>query len=1064
MRPTMRQTITSIITPIIVLQYRSLAISQIDHCRLKVCDLAHQSQLAYGLRRVQISVLKKITSSHLHIAYIISYKMADIVSVAEILKVLRKYMSDIHQGKKYQPRSYECERCLDKPIVPDKQVIDHVFAVHRNKNRFEKYKIDKKNDLLHCICSLEFKGDQVIDFLAHLWKCKLSKKKRVSLAIATRLRQFAEANGLQPPTSHQEQVRLVAPAQQDLSQPSTSRQRPVPALSRDPSLYYSLKRILTSPVNSTTTEKTMIKEFVDTMKELTCTLFRDTGVGLERTPRFCIPCNKKREDDAKQIDAENWRDHYVGFYLGYHQIWTHTCVHHKKEFGGYMCTCGNLFPLADSNVLWFLQYVKHLAECHFDRNDRAFARYRYEVANQCKQFNIHDPFDPASPKPKLITIDGEEHDEPVPGTVYRKNQLQSLVDLMKEIQCDKDDELIELSLEKIEDIIREEIYNKIDMGDGPNYTDRNKFHCRSCELAYERRYQDTDYINRHRNNRDFCSPEEFLGYFEHIQNWALDRPADANYAELFDTDLGIYGWMVDVLAYMTGQSHTKFTGRDVRHRMVFYHMSLYRSNARPILNYCKERPDSIAILPNSCLCKRKNKSMIGDPLDLRNTHRHVIIIFRNQRIYHEFIGHTFEMSAVLQEERTALILEENRLYREENERLGRAEHQQRRVERQAFVRNRPDRSPQYWEDGYVEPDLNHYQQQVEEQQRAFSLAEYRVQNHHVRLRAKNRYMIEITTNWHMGNTIKYVSSRKWIRGEKQINPNSLYNLNRFSEHRSWNEQERLARELERLEQEDAEYQDDHDQNADNEDTGSCTKHNDGYHFDFTRPVLAHFKPMLFAISRFGLSNWLGEIKQRNPEKLYSMLQFIHCNVDIKKSKHFSYDCIMMDDAKKYLPTYVYKHAIPLNTTLPRDELQKALDHAITKGALLSPDIDRQYEYFKDLEHMYIVLPEFVLKDFREVTRSQRNLYNVAMYNRRKAKSAIAYVRRCIALLLDQEDEVERLIEKNNSLSDTLADKIGQLMFNEIDTLDITDKEKDFGVTLLSVLLHEKDKAIRDMIV
>lgn len=959
-------------------------------------------------------------------------------------------MSDIHRGKKYQSRSYECEHCLDKTIVPDKQVIDHVFAVHRDKNRFEKYKIDKKNDLLHCICSLEFKGDQVVDFLAHLWKCKLSKKKRVSLAIATRLRQFAEANGLQPPTSHHEQVRLAAPVQQDLSQPSTSRQRPAFALQRDPSLYFSLKRILTSSINSTTTENTTINEFVDTMKGLTCTLFRDNGVGLDRTPRFCIPCNKKREDDAKQLEAENWRDHYVELHLGYRQIWTHACVYHQKEFGCYMCTCGNLFPLADSNVLWFLQYIKHLAECHFDRNDRAFARYRYEVANECKQFNIHDPFDPASPKPKLITINGDEHDEPVPGTVYRKNQLQSLVDLTKEIQCDENGGLVELSLEKIEEMIREEIFNKTDMGDGPNYTDRNKFHCRSCELAYERRHQDTDYINRHRNNRDFCSPEEFLGYFEHIQNWALDRPADANYAELFDTDLGIYGWMVDVLAYMTGQSHTRFTGRDVKHRMVFYHMSLYRSNARSILEYCKERPDSIAILPNSCLCKRKNKSMSNDPLDLRNTHRHVIIIFRNQCIYYEFIEYPFEMSAVLQEEKANLIIEESRLYRNESENL--------------LHIDKSDRSPQYWEDGYVEPELNHYQQQVEEQQRAFSLAEYRVQNHHVRLRAKNRYMVEITTNWHMGNTIKYVSSRKWTRGEKQINPNSLYNLNRFSEHRSWNEQERLAKELERLEQEDVEYKADHDQSADNEAGDNCTKYNDGYHFDFTRPVLAHFKPMIFAISRFGLSNWFGEIKQRNPEKIYNMLQFVHCDVVPKKSKYFSSDCIMMENAKKYLPTYVYKHAIPLNTTLPRDELQKALDHAIAKGALLSPDIDRQYEYFKDLEHMYIVLPEFVLKDFREVTKSQRDLYNVAMYNRRKAKSAIAYVRRCIALLLDQEDEVERLIEGKNSLSDTLADKIGQLMFNEIDTLDITDQEKDFVVTVLSVLLHESDKAIRDIIV
>lgn len=1037
------------------------------------------------------------------------------INYYEFIDCVIRNIRKVRKSKAYQQEEQAhgrgkriCRHCPNEESIPNESIFDHVFARHRSNPR-NKYSI-KTDEQLVCLCNKTFVGLFTLGFVQHLWTCQLRPQKRLPPALIEHANTFAQEHGL-PPIEQQQKLNfeLSKPTERDINeaggsrdenvpnvQDNTDKSPPTPSRPSTPepvqepaaaeaslpvnevrSVYEMIRNILEAPRLNQTREPSMyIDDFVRRITNKTNKFFMNRGRALEREPRTCTHCSQARETEARQKYGDNWQAHYHPLILGYHQIVPHCTKQHMQLYNCYICTCDEKFPFARDNVLWFLQYIKHLTNCHFSNTEVVFERFKQDIAWECQLISLPNPYDNNTLPPQLLAPDGTPIDGPFSEKYcFNQNIHKTIYDTITAMEAQREF-VPDKSQRTFERILQSEFYDSlIERENGPFYTEDNKFHCRGCQLAWDNRFQYIDYNDVARNNRDFMSIDEYLDNFGQPRNWGLNRPADADYVELFDTDIGLYGWMIDVLAYMNGKSHTTFTGHDRMYRMVFYHTSIYRGQARSILQYCKDRPDSIMLLPNSCLCKRAKKSMLYDPLDLRNTHRHVIIVFRNVSVYEAFIAQQFELSEDILRERQELIIAENRALERERERMMHANAREVQAHRQMILNAQvPDRNGvrarqnpeqprprlQYWEEGYVEENYEEAVNNANEQEQNYTRAQRAIYEQPRRLRAKNRYMSEVTTNWHMGNTIRYVSTRKWTLYEKKINPNSLVALNEYSEHHSWEHHEMLAAQLARLEAED-QLNENHELPVMEDDAGNCAKFNDGFHFNFTRPVLAHFKPLLFAISRLGLTNWLSETKIRNPAKLYTLFQHVHCNPDIKLSGHLSYDCVLLENAKKYLPAYLHRHLIPLNSLAERDELQKALNHAIRLGAMLSPNIDQQYEYFKDLEHIYIPLGDFLLRDFRECIKAHKDIFDMVISTQNQLVEMKSQAKQCVYILLKQAEAFTKLYVKKDELAAFIERNIRTYLLTAMERLMYNDEHKEEMRMVINMLMIEIDKVLRD---
>lgn len=1033
-----------------------------------------------------------------------------LIGYCEFMDLVVRNLRQMRTSKAYQLEEQAhgrgkrvCMHCRNAEPIDHEAIVDHVFTQHRSttQTRTSKYFVQEDEQLV-CLCNKTFIGICTLAFVQHLWTCQLKPQKRFPTALIEHANAFAQKNAL-PSIEQQQEMNfeLSKPTVRDINEAGGSRDEEPPAQqdndveqandAEQPSrplspltvnevqnVYNMIRNIFEPPRLGQAREPLMyIDDFIRRIITKTTNFFMHRGRSLERPPRTCTHCSQVREDEARHKYGDNWQEHYAPLVIGYHQIVPHCTKQHMQLYHCYICTCGEKFHLARDNVLWFLQYIKHITCCHFSNTEEVFERFKQDIAWECQLISLPNPYDKNTQPPQLLARGGTPVDGPFSENIcYNQNIHKTIYDTVKAME-EQREFVPDNSQRTFERIMKYEFYDSfVERENGPLYTENNKFHCRGCQLAWDNRFQYIDYTDVGRNNRDFMSINEYLETYGQPRNWSLNRPADANYVELFDTDIGLYGWMIDVLAYMNGKSHTTFTGHDRMYRMVFYHMSIYRGQARSILKYCKDRPESIMLFPNSCLCKRAKKSMAYDPLDLRNTHRHVIIVFRNVSVYEEFLAQQFDLSEDIVRERQELIIAENRALQRERERLMHANEREAQAHRHMLMNNRvpdrnrarqrqnqeqPRRGLQYWEEGYQEENYEEAVNDTNEQQQNYTRAQQAIHDQPRRLRAKNRYMSEITTNWHMGNTIRYVSTRKWTLYEKKINPNSLVALNEYSEHRSWEHHEMLAAQLARLEAQEQMEDNNDELPVMEDDAGNCAKFNDGFHFNFTRPVLAHFKPLLFAISRLGLSNWLAETKIRNPAKLYTLFQHVYCNPDIKLSNHLSYDCVLLENAKKFLPTYLYRHLIPLNNSAERNELQKALNHAIRLGAIMSNNIDRQYEYFKDLEHIYIPLGDFLFRDFRECLKAHKDLYDMFISFQNQLSKMKTLAKHSVYILIKQAEAFSKIHSQRSELVACLERNIQNYVLPALDRFKYDDDHKEEMRVVINLLMVEIDKVLRE---
>lgn len=973
-----------------------------------------------------------------------------------------------------------CMHCSNAKPVDHAAIVDHVFTQHRSTTmtRKNKYFVQEDEQLV-CLCNKTFTGLCTLAFVQHLWTCQLKPQKRFPTALIEHANAFAQQNAL-PSIEQQQEMNfeLSKPTVRDINEAGGSKDEEPPAqqandaeqaneadqpsrplsplaVNEVQNVYNMIRNIFEPPRLGQAREPLMyIDDFIRRITTKTTNFFTHRGNALKRPPQTCTYCSQVREDEARHKYGDNWQEHYAPLVIGYHQIVPHCTRQHMQLYHCYICTCGEKFHLARDNVLWFLQYIKHITCCHFSSTEKAFERFKQDIAWECQLLSLPNPYDKNTKPPQLRAPDGTPIDGPfTENRCYNQNIHMIIYDTAKAME-EQRKFVPDKSQRTFERIMKYEFYDSfVERENGPLYTENNKFHCRGCQLAWNNRIQYIDNDIK-RNNRDFMSIDEYLENYGQPRNWGLNRPADADYVELFDTDIGLYGWMIDILAYMNGKSHNTFTGPDRMYRMVFYHMSIYRGQARSILEYCKDRTESIMLLPNSCLCKRAKKSTANDPLDLRNTHRHVIIIFRNVSVYEDFINQQFELSEDILREQQDLIETENCTLQRERDRLMHANGKESRVHEQMKQVHSP--KLQYWEDGYIEKKFEEAVKDTIEQEQSYTKAKQMIGNQSNRLRAKNRYMSEIVTNWHMGNTIRYISTRKWTLYEKKTNFNSLVTLNEYSEHRSWEHHEILNAKLNQLEAIDQtnEY---NKESLEKDDTDNSFKlDDDGIHFNFTRPVLPHFKPLLYTLYQRGFTNWLAETKIRNPVKLYKLFQHVHCNSN-KDTNHLSYDYVLMRTAKKYLPTYLYRHLIPLNNSAERSDLQKSLIHAISLGAILSPNIDQQYEYFKDLEHTYIQLGHFFMRDFREWIKAHKDMFDMMVSSQDQMTEIIAQVKKCIYILIDQAKAFSRLYTQKDELVLCIRRTIENYIQTNMESHDIKLKE-EMKLTF-NKLMTEIDKVI-----
>lgn len=269
------------------------------------------------------------------------------------------------------------------------------------------------------------------------------------------------------------------------------------------------------------------------------------------------------------------------------------------------------------------KYYAHVADCLTRHCNRAnWNAFKTEFAYHCREASVIVPFELKSEE--MFTKIGDTK------PIFTKEEIQSLYALDSPSH----------SFEEMEDILRTMRQRETILTN-----ERSIHNCKNCDeevleniLAEAKQMKQTD-IN------DFMSSAEFLRNCGSPPKWVLGRKRDdEDYCEIFNDEVGLKLWMVELAKQCSKVRMFAFNKDQTGTQIIMIHMSLYRITARPTLTYFFSKPKDIWVTPVSCLCSNTVAfDRINDRCDLLNTHRHVVVVFRNIRVYRAFMEETFKV-------------------------------------------------------------------------------------------------------------------------------------------------------------------------------------------------------------------------------------------------------------------------------------------------------------------------------------------------------------------------------------------------------------------------------------
>lgn len=301
----------------------------------------------------------------------------------------------------------------------------------------------------------------------------------------------------------------------------------------------------------------------------------------------------------------------------------------------------------------FAFYCYHVALCHSRRPTLRFYNYKTSLTTLCYQYYVPLPdFDSIANELHLddeaFTLGLLDHYEDV-ASAYSGESLSSQLDRMDAHVALQQTHIYHLPHDLNTAKRLDDARAMVAAGD--------HLYCRRCDLDY-RAMQDGAFdpsslsyeINRPRyagpreriisvrSSSDdwnfFLSRDAFYARFSEIPAWISK---DQTY-ELFRHDVGFKTFMLLLANKVPARKAENFRDEDHATKFVFLHCFFFKAICKPILDFCHVHPD-IFVLPNSCLCRHPTVAVNQanpDPDDMRNTHRHCVIVFRTVEAYRAF--------------------------------------------------------------------------------------------------------------------------------------------------------------------------------------------------------------------------------------------------------------------------------------------------------------------------------------------------------------------------------------------------------------------------------------------
>ena len=269
------------------------------------------------------------------------------------------------------------------------------------------------------------------------------------------------------------------------------------------------------------------------------------------------------------------------------------------------------------------KYYAHVADCltrHCNRSN--WNNFKTEFSYYCRDASVLVPFE-LKPDEAYTKIGDTK-------PIFTQEEIKSLHSLDPSLHV----------FEEMEDVLRTMRPRETIITN-----DRSIHNCKMCDEEVLENILGEAKQMKPIDASDFMSSAEFLRHVGTPPKWALGRQKDEDeYHEIFNDEVGLKLWMVELAKQCSNVRMFAFNKEQSGTQVVMIHMSLYRITARATLKYFFSKPKDIWVTPVSCLCSNTvSFHRLDDRFDLLNTHRHVVVIFRNIRIYRAFMDESFKV-------------------------------------------------------------------------------------------------------------------------------------------------------------------------------------------------------------------------------------------------------------------------------------------------------------------------------------------------------------------------------------------------------------------------------------
>ena len=552
-------------------------------------------------------------------------------------------------------KQVDCLKCSTK--IDRLKALRHVCQDHPTELGNNSYRAIPIDRTYVCICSRPFKLSQLIDFVKHFWSCLTlvsGKSQPITTNLTKLLDQFTKSNvyaTLQTATAQPAIAKNDANIFDDMPKftAASSRHRTGAQKKSDQSVR---EKLLSS-------NAILVPELVDSLQLLyqQFALLRTTSSTSNQQNNFIRQATRLCSDYVNSLTTpltcnlclDSGAPPYTG---GRRQLFTHYRSHTKPSAATDQLTsrscgqCRKTFITDNDECL--IQYYYHVCLCLTGQNKTpALLRLTIKLDQLCETYHVRSP-----------TLAPPEIDSNEP---YRHYSIpDALVDAQQLLDQQRDNSKQRKRLDRAIDVYN----NKYFVRPGWSYKlDEAKnnalygghLNCKLCDRDFRAQMNggfdpaSPTYLNERPHyaapndriiacpitediRRFFMDTPTYLSFFGTPRNWITK---DAPY-ELFFDKPGLRSWMISLTNKVPSRKVDCFTPEDKENKYIFLHCFFFKATCIPFLQYCHNDPN-ISVLPNSCLCRDPScVDAANDPDDLRNTHRHCIVVINNVDTYRRF--------------------------------------------------------------------------------------------------------------------------------------------------------------------------------------------------------------------------------------------------------------------------------------------------------------------------------------------------------------------------------------------------------------------------------------------